>query len=631
MDQNSKKHALNRKLLACAAALYSRTRDPQRASNGEPGRHVSVSIVLLASPPRLKALSMPRSDAAVPPAQSNASRQEKAPGNANRIGFASTSENMLPLLVLAAGFVARLIAAWRFFLNPDEALHNLLASQSSLTLAYKAALTNAHPPLLILVLYYWRSLGQSELVLRMPSVLAGTATCWIAFRWLKLVTDRSTAFLGLLLLSFAPSLIGLSAEIRQYALLLFFMACCLWFSERANRENSLRFMILFSLSLYGALLTHYSSLIFAFTMGVYTLVRLYALGKRPRWFVAWLCGQVGALVLITYFLVTHVAQLKERGMPQSIAETWLRKSIFHAGENNVAVFVMWQTLRVFTYLFSHGVVGTLALLLFLAGVVVLLSRKLSWGQEGPTPRQLALLVGLPFVVNCGAALAGLYPYGNTRHNVFLAMFAVSGMCIGLAGWTPRRAWIKPSAVVAALALCNFYPSPPPLIRARNHSRRLMTAAVETLRQSAPPGSVLFSDYQSGLLLGYYACGHGVVQVFPPFQFFLRTDCGPYTAVTARPQEWKFYADEWSSQLAKLSETYGLPPGSKIWLFDAGWITDSTPALSAELLHSGCSEPRRFGENIFLCQLVVGADAGTGQPRPGPSAGSLRRAGGLVSP
>jgi len=574
---------------------------------------------------------MPRSDAAVPPAQSNASRQEKAPGNANRIGFASTSENMLPLLVLAAGFVARLIAAWRFFLNPDEALHNLLASQSSLTLAYKAALTNAHPPLLILVLYYWRSLGQSELVLRMPSVLAGTATCWIAFRWLKLVTDRSTAFLGLLLLSFAPSLIGLSAEIRQYALLLFFMACCLWFSERANRENSLRFMILFSLSLYGALLTHYSSLIFAFTMGVYTLVRLYALGKRPRWFVAWLCGQVGALVLITYFLVTHVAQLKERGMPQSIAETWLRKSIFHAGENNVAVFVMWQTLRVFTYLFSHGVVGTLALLLFLAGVVVLLSRKLSWGQEGPTPRQLALLVGLPFVVNCGAALAGLYPYGNTRHNVFLAMFAVSGMCIGLAGWTPRRAWIKPSAVVAALALCNFYPSPPPLIRARNHSRRLMTAAVETLRQSAPPGSVLFSDYQSGLLLGYYACGHGVVQVFPPFQFFLRTDCGPYTAVTARPQEWKFYADEWSSQLAKLSETYGLPPGSKIWLFDAGWITDSTPALSAELLHSGCSEPRRFGENIFLCQLVVGADAGTGQPRPGPSAGSLRRAGGLVSP
>src|SRR5579864_8877597 len=134
----------------------------------------------------------------------------------------SVEGDSLPLIALVVGLGARLFEAWRYFLNPDEALHNLLASQGSLSLAYKAALTNAHPPLLILVLYYWRWLGQSELMLRMPSVLAGTACCWLTYLWLRQIVDRSAAFIGLLLLTLSPTMIGLSAEVRQYSLLLFF-------------------------------------------------------------------------------------------------------------------------------------------------------------------------------------------------------------------------------------------------------------------------------------------------------------------------------------------------------------------------------------------------------------------------
>ena len=98
----------------------------------------------------------------------------------NEREFPSRIDILLPPLVLIAAFVARLIPAKEYFLNPDEALHYLSASQPSVDIAYKAALTNAHPPLLILVLYYWRSFGQSELILRMPSVLAGPACCWLA-------------------------------------------------------------------------------------------------------------------------------------------------------------------------------------------------------------------------------------------------------------------------------------------------------------------------------------------------------------------------------------------------------------------------------------------------------------------
>jgi hypothetical protein len=529
----------------------------------------------------------------------------------------STLDLFLPPLVLLAGFVARLIPAKEYFLNPDEALHYLAASQPTLTVAYRAALTNAHPPLLILVLHAWQSLGHSELILRMPSVIAGTACCWLAYLWLKEITDRSAAFIGLLLMSFAPSLIALSAEVRQYALLLFFVTACLFLSERAIRNNSWQLMVLFSLSLYGALLTHYSSLLFAISTGVYLLVRLFPKRNDRRLIAAWAGGQIIAVALVVYFLLTHVRHLRTAGMPHEIAETWLRRSIFHHGERNIVAFVSVQTLRVFTYLFSHGVVGTLALLAFLAGMVALLLRKATWPEGGPSPRQLAILIGLPFLANCGAAIAGLYPYGGTRHSAILAPFAIGGAAIGISIWVPGKAWAKSLVVIALLALCNFFPAPPPLIKAKNHSDILMHNAISYLRQTAPPGSVVFADYESGLVFGYYGCGHTVVQIFPPIQRFAEMDCHSYNVVTARPEEWRFKADNLAAELSTAAAAHDLAPGTKVWLFDAGWINDLAPAISKARI---CSDPHFFGENILICQLTVNPiDAqnvrGTGDRNP----------------
>ncbi len=70
--------------------------------------------------------------------------------------------------VTLLGFVARLWTASGTFLNPDEALHFRLANQPSLRLAYQQSLTASHPPLLTVVLYFWRTLGTSELWLRLP-------------------------------------------------------------------------------------------------------------------------------------------------------------------------------------------------------------------------------------------------------------------------------------------------------------------------------------------------------------------------------------------------------------------------------------------------------------------------------
>ena len=131
-----------------------------------------------------------------------------------------------------------LFAATRSYLNPDEALHYLLLNQSSAFLAYKASLTNAHPPLIYMVLYYWHFLGRSELMLRLPSVIAGTAFCWMMFKWMGLAFGRAASWIGLILVTFSPAMVALSAEVRAYALLLFCMGGALYFLERAFAEKS---------------------------------------------------------------------------------------------------------------------------------------------------------------------------------------------------------------------------------------------------------------------------------------------------------------------------------------------------------------------------------------------------------
>src|SRR5579863_256237 len=142
------------------------------------------------------------------------------------------SASCFPFLLLTAGLLLRLRLAWRTFLNPDEALHFFLSRQPSLHLAYQASLTTAHPPLMVLLLHYWTWFGESEFVLRLPFVIAGTVFCWTMFRWVARVAGGNAGLATLALLLFSPSLISLSAEIRQYPLLLMFCATCLCFLEK---------------------------------------------------------------------------------------------------------------------------------------------------------------------------------------------------------------------------------------------------------------------------------------------------------------------------------------------------------------------------------------------------------------
>jgi hypothetical protein len=509
-------------------------------------------------------------------------------------------------LLLVAGLFLRLRLAWMTFLNPDEALHYFLAHQPSLALSYQASLTTAHPPLMVLFLHYWIWLGDSEFVLRFPFVIAGVLFCWTMFSWVERMSGRCAGLMTLALLLFSPPLISLSAEIRQYSLLLLFCSGCLYFLDRAFEEQSARWMALSMAALDLALLTHYSALIFAAAGGIYVLLRLLRRDLPVSATAVWIAGQASALAIGGLLFVTQISRLRSGGLPSEIASTWLRTSIFHSGEDHFSTFAVGKTVRLFRYLFSHGTIGVLALGLFLLAIILLL-RQADSAQRKSAPRALALLFLSPFLIALAAGLAGIYPYGGTRHDVVLAVFAMPAVAIGLDrldfSWLRVRAgWkgTKPLLLAIGLLICNFFQSPSgPYISPRNQNKKFMSEAMGFLN-SAPPDSILFSDFQGSLVLNYYLCGKNSSVLFEASGPLHPSRCGNYNLIASAKTQQGF---DRSAFPELLDEAWRLTPGEdKMWLFQTGWIDDNEHDWIADLRNLGCNAPRNFGPNILICPL-----------------------------
>ena len=512
----------------------------------------------------------------------------------------------LAIILLAAGLLLRLFNAAYRFLNADEVLHYLLSLEPSFRATYRASLTTVHPPFLIIFLHYWGAIVHSEFFLRLPLVLAGTAFCWAMYAWLKLVTDAEAALIGLILFLFSPALIIVSAEIRQYDPLLLFAALSLYFLERALQRDSIWSMLLSAFSLYLALLSHYSSLIFALTLGGYALLRLTTTPQRPRRVITWAAGQTGALALIGFLFTHHLPLMRARGAWEGIADTYLKRSVFQPDQERALGFIARSNIRLFHYLFSQAAVGVLAFVLFIAGIVLLFRNRARLSENRwPADWQLGLLFVFPLFLNCILGLFRLYPYGGTRHNSYLAIFVFPGIAIALSRWKANNRWVKPIAIAVALAICNLFPSPEgEYIRARDQSRAAMTQAVTTLN-SLPENSIIFTDDQGGLLLSYYLCDSKAVQIEQrPFQPLFKAPCGRYSVISLDPRRWTFKPNTFPETLASLQQTFDLSSGTAVWFFQAGWFIDKEFSLHDELKQFGCSVPETFGHNIFICQIQL---------------------------
>ncbi len=443
--------------------------------------------------------------------------------------------------LLAAGFVVRIWHASGTFLNPDEVMHFLAANKTSWWLTYQASLTVSHPPLLILLLHAWRSLGTSELTLRMPSILAGTAFCWLSYKWLAALFRESVVWIAFLLVLFLPSSIELSTEIRQYALLMAFAMGSAYLLERGLTRNSAPAM-LFSGVCAGTSAAH-----------------------------AWM------------------------------SDVYLAKSYFAPGKINPLLFIFARTGGVFQFAFAQSAIGDMAYVLFVVGIILLLRKP---GVSHLKPGHAAVLLVLPFVLNCGAALIRAYPYGGTRHSSFLLPLALTGVSLSLAYLLKDRPALGVVSALLIVLACNVFQTPrQPYMSRQDQKRDNMDAALAFIRHQIAPDEIIFADNQTSRLVEYYLCDQHPVTRDHSVPGFVSYDCGGHHVIVT---DWKtsiFTARSFYDHWQVLVQEYSLRSGTRVWVTQMGWSTYLATELQA--FPEFHLSPHFFGKRIQIFDLTVG--------------------------
>ncbi len=162
------------------------------------------------------------------------------------------------LLLLAAAVLARL-PYFNESLWYDEVWYTL--SRLNKDSLRRVLLHDVHPPLYPVLMKGWIELfGDSEISIRLPSLLFGLASLGVLFALTRAWFDRRTALLATVLMAFSPVHIWHSQEAKNNMLLLLLTLLTVYGLERAWTHNGRKDWLLFVVSAILGLWTNHFSL-----------------------------------------------------------------------------------------------------------------------------------------------------------------------------------------------------------------------------------------------------------------------------------------------------------------------------------------------------------------------------------
>jgi len=372
-------------------------------------------------------------------------------------------------------------------------------------------------------------------------------------------------------------------------------------------------MLISLLFLNLALLSHYSALLLAAALSIYFLIRLFTQQVSREVIGVWAAGQMVGIGLCILMYFTSLKTLGRFFGAQPLrawmGESYLNNSYFDPARHHVLVFLVSRTGSVFQYLFGQSVVGDAAFLIFLGGVILLL-RNTPCADLKVSPRVLASLLLAPFGLNFAVALAGVYPYGGTRHCVFLAPFAFAGVSFLLAKLVRWRGGIAVPLAIGVVLICHGFQSRRlPYMARSDQSSALMEQAMTFVRQQIPRSDLLFVDNQTSILLGHYLCQQRPASLQPSALAINTSDCGGHSILATNGETFVFTAKAFFPSWDEMRRMYDLQPGQHVWVLQEGWVWGDS--LAQELKQKWPAfrglQARTFGHSLTVFELTVGPD------------------------
>jgi len=198
----------------------------------------------------------------------------------------------------------------------DEIGQALVAKSSWWLTILRSAQHYGNTPLDYLVTHLTFYIGQSEGVLRLPSVTWGGLSVIVIYLLGKEIFDKPTGYLSAFLLAVLPLHVYYSRELRFYSLATFLVLLSIYTFVRAVRRNSVSAWLLYGVVHLFALYSHYYVLIVTGVQGLWLLWSVLAERQERSSFWAFLLTAGLAVILFSPWLYYdfQYEQVRKQGL-----------------------------------------------------------------------------------------------------------------------------------------------------------------------------------------------------------------------------------------------------------------------------------------------------------------------------
>ncbi len=324
---------------------------------------------------------------------------------------------MIAAVIVAIGFYLRWDGLGEYWLNPDEGIYYSAVTLESWEGIKQELVGNAHPPLFYVMLRAMGAFGSDFLWLRIPSLLFGCLAIHGMYLAGKAYAGTLAGLVGALILALMPSAILQSQIIRPYMILLAFVLYSLAFLGRYLGTGSRRNLYGYASFFLLAILTHYSAFLVLGILGIGLGLMTLTKQLQPRQVRDLLIASSlpGLAVILLYFL--HIRpSLQGSDLQAQALDTWMSSFMIADGRQ------AWQGMQgLMRYLFGFRQAGTI-FLIFVVGLFFAIDRKRKLLYTLPLT---ALGVALLF------SFMGQYPFGDSRHSLYLVPFLLLPMAFGI--------------------------------------------------------------------------------------------------------------------------------------------------------------------------------------------------------
>jgi hypothetical protein len=417
-------------------------------------------------------------------------------------------EVALVVALTAVGALLRLATLGGDSLWFDEAsMYHLVQGDWRSILALNAT-TSSGPPLFPLLLGALTGPDATEAALRAPAAVAGVLAIPLAWGVAREFAASPWALLAPLLVALSPVQVEYSQEVREYSLA-FAAACAMvlaWARFLAAPDGRRAAWVAAAGTL--GICVQYGNALLVAGLNLVTIGAL-ALARAPwRDWRAWLAAQLPVAAAAAALFVTTIRPQLEVAVVAGGRYVYLAERYWDGTAAGLAALLFAPEADVVHFAFP----GKVMLALVVAGAVALALRP---------GRRLALaLLVVPGAVAFAAALAGAYPWGGIRQDMFLLamVYATAAAGLeGLAGLAARAAgpWAAAGLGAVAVAALAWTGGTRVALLARSAGAEPMRPVAAELARRLDPGERVYVYW-------------GAV---PAFRYYWRGQAAPWTAGT----------------------------------------------------------------------------------------------------